>query len=159
MPVLPLALYFFCCWLVLNIAAYFQAWLLLPDLLLMALLYLFYYQPQLPLWRAFLPISLLLDLSAQLPLGFHGVFYGLAALLVFPLRDYWRRVSVFEQLLALSFLTLLLTVLKFLLLYWVVGIPAPAAWLWCLLGQLAAWPVMRMISLWFMSNYGGRAQR
>ena len=159
MPVLPLLLYFFVCWLLLTVGAYFRPWLLLPDITVMVLLYLFYYQPRLPLWRAFLPISFLLDLSAQVSIGFHGVLYGLTALLIFPLHTYWRTVSVFEQLLGVIFLGAGFIVLKFLLLYIVEGIPAPAGWLWCFLLQLAAWPLMRMLSLIFMQYYGGRVRR
>lgn len=159
MPVLPLFLYFFACWLLLSLAAFFRPWLLLPDIIAMALLYLFYYQPQLPLWRAFLPVSLLMDLSAQVSLGFHGLLYALAALIVFPLHSYWRTVSVFEQLLGVLFLGVGLTVLKFLLLYVLEGVPAPSGWLWCIAAQLLAWPLMRMLSLIFMQQYGSRGGR
>lgn len=159
MPVLLLFAYFFCCWLALIAGAFFHAWLLLPDIVLMVLLYLFYCQPQLPLWRTCLPITLLLDLSAQVSIGFHGFLYGLTALMILPLHHYWRTVSVFEQLLGVLFLGAGFVVLKFLLLYILEGIPAPAGWLWSFIWQLLAWFVMRVVSLFFLQCYGGRAVR
>ena len=102
MPVLPLLLYFFVCWLLLTVGAYFRPWLLLPVMTVMVLLFLL-----------------------------RGVIFLGAGFIV----------------------------LKFLLLCSVEGIPAPACWLGCFLLQLAAWPLMRMISLIFMQYYGGRVRR
>lgn len=120
---------------------------------MVAIVYLYYFAPKVPLWRCLLPITLLMDIAANVCFGFHGLLYALTALVVFPLRPYWQITSVFEQLVGMIFLTIGYTVVKFLMLYILEGIPAPSGWLWTAAMLILVWPIMRGICSWFVLKY------
>lgn len=151
--VVPMMAFFLLCWVVMVILSYFQPWLLLPDITMISMVYFYYFSPKAPLWRCLFPLTILMDMSANVCLGFHGVLYALTALVVFPLRPYWQMTSLFEQLFAVIFFALGYIVVKFLMLYVVEGIPAPNGWLWTVVMLLVVWPLMRGLTGWLVFTY------
>lgn len=150
---LPMSLFLILCWALMVLLSYFRPWILLPDIPMVAMVYFYYFAPKVPLWRCVFPLTLLMDMAANVCFGFHGVLYALAALVIFPLRPYWQMTSVFEQLVAVIFLALGYTVVKFLMLYVIAGIPAPTGWLWSVLMLIGVWPLMRALTGWFVLKY------
>lgn len=150
---MPVALFLFFCWALTIVAVFFRPIFLLPDVLMLAMLYLFYFSPQVKLWRYLLPISLLMDLAAQVVLGFHGILYLSFAIIIFPLRPYWQVLSLFEQVMGIICTAVGFQILRYLFLYLIEGIPAPAGWYWTILLQIIIWPFMRRITEWFSIRY------
>lgn len=150
---LPLFIFFLACWAVMVLGAFFRPWLLLPDICMVATIYVFYFAPKAPIWRCLLPITLLMDIGANVCFGFHGLLYVLTAAAVFPLRPYWQITSVFEQLIGMILVASGFTVLQFLLLYVLEGIPAPVGWPWTIVILILLWPIMRGIAAWFVLKY------
>lgn len=140
-------------WAATVLVSFWVPWILLPDLLMVMMIYLYYYAPQSPLWRCLLPISLLMDLSVQVPFGFHGLLYVLVAGLAFPLRQYWRVCSFVEQMLAVLLMAVFYPLIRFLLIYLLFGISAPAGWYWTIVGQILLWPVLRALMQRFAARH------
>lgn len=148
---------FFVEWLLTAFVHYYLPWVLLPDLFLVSIVYLRFVAPQLPVWRTLLPISLLMDMGAAVPLGFHGLLYVVVAFVAYGIRAYWQRAPVFEQLLAVTIISAGFIIVKFMAYYFLFGIPAPHDWYWTLLAQIAIWPFVRYLTLWVVMRFLPRA--
>lgn len=136
--------------------AFFMPWLSVPDLMMPALLYIYYYRPNLPLWRAMFVVSLLMDLSANVHFGFYGLFYGLFALALFPLRFYWKSVSDFMQIFLLFVIVFVFAFIKIFLLYVFEGVHALKFWWLTILFQFVLWVPMRFLTLWVLRFFPNR---
>lgn len=142
-----LFLFFFILWAVMLIIAFFVSWSRCPDLLVIGLVYAYFFNPDAPVWRALLPVSLLCDFAGHVPLGMHGVWYALAALVTFPLWRYWTVASTFERLAGIIGFCTLFQVVKCISMYIVLGIPAPNMWYLTIVWQLLALPFVRYACL------------
>lgn len=109
-------------------ADFFFAWFKLPDAVLAGVLYWFVLFPEQPLWRWVLPVSVLMDVAADVPLGFHALFYTLAILAILPVLDFWRSSAPVVALTLVVVMALLLQILRCLLHFFLSGIPAPSGW-------------------------------
>lgn len=131
--------------IVMQALDYFFNWWLLPDLLVLMLLQLVFIVPSPSIWRFLLPLSLLMDISAQMFLGFYGLLYGLSVLMLLPLTKFWLQGSALEQLLLVVVFSLVFVVSKYLLAYLLTASPAPSGWYWPVLTQVMCWPLLRGI--------------
>lgn len=135
-------------WAVMLAADFFFAWFKLPDAVLAGVLYWFVLCPAQPLWRWVLPVSLLMDVAADVPLGFHALLYTLAALAVLPLLDIWRSSAPVVAVFIVIGVALLLQILRCLLHFFLSGIPAPSGWLW-----IGFWQAAVFLPVHWSANY------
>ena len=148
----PLGGLFLLLWALMVGADFYAPWFVLPDVVMVAALYLFLFVSQLPLWRWLLPVSLLMDVASASPFGFHALFYALGALMVSPFPGIWRMAAPVVSVMVLCLLAFALQVLRCLLFYLWQGVPAPPGWLWGGLLSLLLLPLVR----WFADRSAQR---
>lgn len=142
----PVGLLFMLLWALMVGADFYASWFVLPDVVIVTALYLFLFVPQLPLWRWLLPVSLLMDVAAATPFGFHALFYALAALMSLPFPGVWRMAAPAVSVLVLCLLAFALQVLRCLMLFAWQGVPAPPGWLWGGMLALLCLPFLRWLA-------------
>lgn len=131
-------------WAVMMLMDGFMAWFAVPDLVLLWWLAIFFQPQVLPLWRKVLPFSLLLDVSAAVPLGFYAMYYSLLALMLLPAQR-WARWRTLGQVWLLAGLAMCVAVLlRALLLYMVLGLATPTGWGVGVALQIVCWPLVVM---------------
>lgn len=133
----------------------FFNWWLLPDLVLLLLMQWFLRVPMPSLWWAVLPMSLLLDFSAQMAMGFYALLYAGVGLAVIPLAPLWLRSSWIERLVLVALVSLGYVVVRALLAYALTGIPAPVGWYIPVVLQVVCWPLVR----WVVLVFGGAVDK
>ncbi|MDO4435610.1 MAG: rod shape-determining protein MreD [Cardiobacteriaceae bacterium] len=143
-------------WLSMLVAKFFVSWFVLPDMVLMVAVVLFFAQPVQPLWRILLPISLLSDVAAGTYLGYHAAFYVLVLLLCYRLKLLWFEASLLVRTVLLVVMSGVVQVLRCLLLYLLMDIVAPKGWAWGALMQGLLFPFMAEWILWCVHRFGQR---
>ncbi|MDO4642813.1 MAG: rod shape-determining protein MreD [Cardiobacteriaceae bacterium] len=141
-----LGLLLFFLWAMMLVMDFYVPWFVLPDVIVIVVLYVFLFVPQLPLWRWVLPISLLMDVASDSPFGFHALFYTLAALMSLPFPKIWRMVAPIVGVFVLCLLAIVLQILRCLLLFLWQGIPASPGWMWGALFSLLLLPLLRWLA-------------
>ena len=139
---LPVFAVLFFAWASMTLAAFFIPWPLLPDVVVVIVVYLQFFAPSAPRWRCVLPLSLLMDMAARVCFGSHGLLYGLVALSALPLRRAWQRAPLFERLFAVVSIAVVFQIAKFLLYFLVAAVPAPVGWYFTMLAQIVVWPLV-----------------
>ncbi|UJF24292.1 hypothetical protein L0B52_08110 [Suttonella sp. R2A3] len=125
--------------------SYGVSWLLLPDLLLLLLLSLQVQGVVRIRWLLVLPFTLFADVTAGVSLGFTGVYYALTFFALLPVGRVWLLVSQMTRLVIVLFASLALVLLKWFLLYVLVGDAAVPGWWWSVFAQALIWPVVQWL--------------
>lgn len=149
----PVFLFLLSGWAVQMLLAVFAPWIVLPDILVVMMVYLYFHAPTLPIWRYLLPVSLLADMAASVWLGFHGLLYTIMAFALFPMRRFWIVSSTFEQIAAMIVTSVCFVILKFLLFYLVMRVPAISGWYGSILAQLLIWPIINVLTSKFIMRF------
>lgn len=136
---------FFCAWLLMQGLNFYFSWFSLPDLLFISVSGVFFEFPKLRLWRYLLPVSLLADLSAAAPLGFHGLLYGTDLLIIFSFYRYWLQISSAGRLTLLLLGSAFIQFWRCLLLYLFTGLTAPHGWFWAIPIQFLIWSIIHSL--------------
>ncbi|MDO5090073.1 MAG: hypothetical protein Q4D61_00870 [Cardiobacteriaceae bacterium] len=132
-------------WLAMMLGDWFFPWLVLPDLVLLAWIALVFAFAAVPLWPAVAFVSVLLDVSADVPLGLHGLAYALCAFLLLPGMRRLRLSSGVEQLTVIAFISVCAALVKGILLYVLVDMPMPVGWPLGVFVQMLLWPFARAL--------------
>lgn len=137
-------------WFVMLMGDWFLPWFIVPDTVLLVWIALIVTFESVPLWPALLAVSLLMDLSAEVGLGFHALAYGVCALPVLLAAPQMRLASGVEQLVLLAVFSALAAIVKGVVLYVVEGIPMPPGWVLAVGVQMMLWPFARNLAEWMM---------
>ena len=140
-------------WLLMLFADWFLPWFVVPDMVLLTWIALIFALESVPLWLPLACISLMLDVSAGVNFGFHGVVYGLCAVMLLPGMRHMRLSSGVEQLVTIFGISIVAALVKGVLLYVVAGIPMPLGWVLAVGVQMLLWPFIRAIAEWVMRPY------
>ena len=140
-------------WFIMLMMDWFFPWFILPDTVLLMWIALLMAFNAAPLWPALLAVSLLMDLSANVGLGFHALAYGICALPVLLTMQQMRLASGVEQLIMIALFSALAAIAKGILLYVGEGIPMPSGWVLAVGVQMMLWPFARALAEWMMRPY------
>lgn len=133
---------FFSAWLLMQLLNYYFSWFSLPDMLFITACTIFFEFPKQSLWRYLLPVSLLADLSATTPLGFHSLLYCLDLLILFNFFGYWLNLSTAGRMTMIVLASGFVQFWRCLLLFIITGTQAPGGWFWAIPMQFFIWSIL-----------------
>lgn len=136
----PFFLLLLIAWLAMVALSYYASWLLLPDLVLMLLLATQLKRPGQLNWLAVLPVALLADVAAAMPLGFHGFYYALVVFVLVPAGVIWRLISTAAQAALVMVVAGGVVLFKWLMTYVLIGTPAAHGWWLTVMAEALLWP-------------------
>lgn len=143
----------FAAWLVMLMMDWFFPWFVLPDMVLLMWVALLFVWDDVPLWSPVLFVSVLMDVSANVGFGVHGLTYGICALAVLPIVRNMRLASGIEQLFVLFGISVIAIGFKGVLLYVVEGVPRSPGWALAIVFQVMLWPFARALAEWVLRPY------